>query len=362
MEELKQPHSYLVTGGCGLQGSSIVEALLPFLHTVPGTSITVISRNPHTNLFPGVAYEACDVNSSTSVEEIMARIRPNVVFHCAGIMTVARGALSDEVVRRINVGGTRVMLDAARRCGTVRAFVFTSSSSVVQRGGIVDQNGLDETASTVVTADGIDIYPTTKAEAERLVLAADDAYNGFRTAALRPAAIYGERDNDLTPALVGPSSSRESRAKIQVGNGKNLFSFTYVGNSTKAHLLAADRLLSANPAVVGPVAGEAFFVSNGDPVPFWIFRRTAMRAAGVKIREEDVRKIPLAVAFLAAWVLEWAAWFRGSQPTLTRMLVRFSTLNRWFRVDKAKKVLGYEPEVAWDEGIQRAVRDRKSVV
>lgn len=88
-------------------------------------------------------------------------------------------------MRRTNVDGTRLLLEASKRFG-VRAFVFTSSAGVAQKydGGFRDLINCDETAPTVEEEDGGMLYPRTKAAAERLVLAADDPAS-VRTVSLR---------------------------------------------------------------------------------------------------------------------------------------------------------------------------------
>ncbi|KAH8909220.1 sterol-4-alpha-carboxylate 3-dehydrogenase [Coniochaeta sp. PMI_546] len=340
--------THLVTGGCGLQGAHIV---LKLREAFPRSSIVVMSRNPTVNTFSGVQYLAGDITSPSDINRVFTAVRPTVVIHCAGAMTVSRAAVPEDVVRKINVDGTRLILDASKRFG-VKAFVFTSSASVAQKydGGFRDLINCDETAPTVEEEDGGLIYPRTKAAAERLVLAADDPA-AMRTVSLRPAAIYGEYDSDLIPGFI--ASLRGGRAGQQIGDGKNLFSITYGGNSADAHLLAAARLLEPDPA---GVAGEAFFVTNDTPVPFWDFARAVFRAAGDTTPREKVRVVNPSVAFCIAWVSEWIAWFTGSKPMLATAMVKYCTMNRWYNISKAKERLGYRPKVDWEEGVRRGVK------
>lgn len=155
---------YLVTGGCGLQGSHIVEKLLARYPIAP--VVAVMARKPTTNLFSGVSYRAGDISSASDIARVFDAVRPTVVFHCAAAMTIGRGATAagvptDDDVRRINVGGTRLLLDASRERG-VKAFVFTSSAGVVQRFGFKDIVNADESLETVRESDGAAIYPKTK--------------------------------------------------------------------------------------------------------------------------------------------------------------------------------------------------------
>ena len=130
-------------------------------------------------------------------------------------------------------------------------------------------------------------------------------------------------------------------------------SVTYAGNSADAHLLAAARLLGPDSA---GVAGEAFFITNDAPVPFWDFGRAIQRAAGITTAPDQIRVVNPAVAYCIAWVLEWAAWFTGSKPMLARAMVKYLTMNRWYNISKAKERLGYRPKVDWEEGVRRGVK------
>lgn len=340
--------SFLVTGGCGLQGSHIVEKLLA---AYPTCRVTVMARNPTMNTFPGVTYLKGDITSSSDIDHVFNAVRPTVVFHCAGTMTVGRKHVPEDVVRAINIEGTRKLLDASKRSG-VKAFVFTSSATVVQKyeKGFRDLKNCDETAPTVQEEDGGMIYALTKAEAERIVIAADDPAS-LRTVALRSAAIYGERDSDIIPNMM--AAYRAGRHRLQIGDNTNLLDYTYAGNAADAHLLAATHLLRPHPT---GVAGEAFFITNGAPTLFWDFVRTVFRAAGDRTQPDQIRVVSRGVALSLAWVLESVAWFTGSKPVLSTDIVKYATMHRWYNINKARKRLGYEPRVDWEEGIRRSVK------
>ena len=111
--------------------------------------------------------------------------------------------------------------------------MFTSSPSVVFGGH--DIAGGDE--SLPYPRRYLAHYPRTKAEAERLVLAANGP--DLATVALRPHLVWGPGDNHLIPRLL--ARARSGRLRI-VGDGTNRVDVTYVDNAAAAHLLAADRL------------------------------------------------------------------------------------------------------------------------
>src|SRR5262249_7893742 len=155
-----------------------------------------------------------------------------------------------------NVVGTQHVIAACRKLGVPR-LVFTSSPSVVTTGH--DIEGGDE--SLPYPARYLADYPRTKAEAERLVLAANDA--NFATVSLRPHLIWGPGDNHLIPRLIARARVGQLR---RIGNGTNKTDVTYIDNAAAAHLLAADRLTPQSP-----IAGRAYFISQGEPVSVWPF-------------------------------------------------------------------------------------------
>ena len=158
--------SYLVTGGCGLQGSHIVDKLRI---AYPDAAVAVLSRNPATQ-FEGVRYLKGDVASAADVSRVLAETRPSVVFHCAAALTVGRAPISDADVRRANVEGTRVLLAEAARAGCVRAFVNCGSASVVQVDTFADIVGGDEKMPILDEGAGGMIYPLTKVGVQYLHL------------------------------------------------------------------------------------------------------------------------------------------------------------------------------------------------
>jgi sterol-4alpha-carboxylate 3-dehydrogenase (decarboxylating) len=70
----------IVTGGCGLLGFHIVEALL---NDSEAGCITVVSRNPKINIFDGVQYVAGDIANESFVRKLFDDMKPQVVFHTA---------------------------------------------------------------------------------------------------------------------------------------------------------------------------------------------------------------------------------------------------------------------------------------
>lgn len=102
------------------------------------------------------------------------------------------------------------------------------------------------------------------------------------------------------------------------------------------------------------IEGEVFFVTNGQPIPFWDFPRSLWKNVGFKLDEKKVWKIPTAIGLPLAAVLENAGWVFGKKTDLTRYKVTYSTAIRYYNIEKARRVLGYEPLVGLDEGVKRS--------
>jgi sterol-4alpha-carboxylate 3-dehydrogenase (decarboxylating) len=109
------------------------------------------------------------------------------------------------------------------------------------------------------------------------------------------------------------------------------------------------------------VAGQAFFITNGEPIYFWDFPRAVWNLLDAMLESSTSRKsrgliiLPKAVGLLAATGAEWVGWLIGKEPTFTRFKVAYSCATRWHNIEKARRVLGYEPEVGLGEGVRRMV-------
>jgi nucleoside-diphosphate-sugar epimerase len=256
-----------------------------------------------------------------------------VVFHVAA----KPGIWGDyEGYHRPNVSGTQNVIAACRRHG-VRRLVYTSSPSVVFDGR--DMEGVDESAPYPARFDAH--YPRTKALAEQLVRAANDAQLG--TVSLRPHLIWGPGDNHLLPRLAARARAGQL---ARIGSRPNLVDTVYVDNAADAHLLAADRLSPGSP-----VAGRVYFISQGEPVPMWEMVNRLLHAAGAPA---VTRAIPAWLAMALAWGFENAHRLTNNprEPRLTRFVVRELSTAHWFDISAARRDLGFSPAISIAEGLE----------
>jgi nucleoside-diphosphate-sugar epimerase len=263
----------------------------------------------------------------------------DVVFHTAafpGIWGPKQEFFS------INVKGTENIINACRY-NLIPKLVFTSSPSVV-----FGHSSLEGANESVPYPDKyLCEYPSTKAQAERLVLQANDST--LCTLAIRPHLIWGPGDPHLVPRILKKANNNRL---MMVGEGRNQVDMIYIDNAVSAHLKAA---LAPNKNV----AGKAYFVSDDDPVVLWKWINTFLNRMGLsKVK----RKISYDNAMRLGALLEGIyGFFRlKSEPPMTRFLASQLATSHYFDISKAKKDFDYQPLVSQEEGINRLISSLKS--
>ena len=318
----------LVTGGGGFLGSAIVRRL----HQ-RGDQVSSLSRGHYTELTAlGVTQHQGDIADTIAVSRAAAGC--DIVFHVAAKAGVG-GRYADYY--RANVTGTANVLSACRHHGIPR-LVYTSSPSVVFDGR--DMAGVHE--SVPYPAHYEAAYPQTKAIAEKMVMRANG--NALATVSLRPHLIWGPGDNHLIPRIL--ARARAGRLR-RIGTEAKLIDSVYIDNAADAHLLAADRLPPGSP-----IAGKAYFITQGEPVPLWDLVNRILACAGLG---PVTRSLPAGLAYGVGWLLEmaYAVLHPSGEPPLTRFVARELATAHWFDIRAARRDLGYEPKVSLDEGLRR---------
>lgn len=325
----------LVTGGGGFLGLYITEQLV-----ARGDRVRVLCRGHYPRLEElKVNTIRGDVRDAAIVSQACEGV--DVVFHTAAVPGIWGPW---EHYHGVNTIGTQNVL-AGCVAGRVRKLIYTSSPSVIYDG--LDHHGIDE--SHPYPASYLCHYPQSKAIAERAVLAAN-GQNGLATAALRPHLIWGPRDNHLIPRLIARARSGRLR---RVGNGENLISMSYVENAAAAHLQAADRLEPGSP-----VAGQAYFINEPEPVKLWHWVNEILALAG----EPPLRKrisANLAYGIGAACEAAYSTFRVQSEPPMTRFLALQLSGSHYYSVAKAQRDFGFAPIVNVQEGMRRMAADWK---
>ncbi|MCJ1434437.1 hypothetical protein MMC27_003805 [Xylographa pallens] len=359
----------LVIGGCGFLGYHLISALRTDT-SITYSSIHVLSRDPRNNRHPNVTYHSGDIEDATCLPPIFSQVAPRIIFHCASPATYHPGATASFFHRAI-VTGTKNVLAAAAAEPSVLALIYTSSISVVVGSTVVLAKEAD--AAVLTTASRANNYSKAKAVADALVLGANNplrtpppsstghgpSYSGsLRTLVLRPTAMYGERDQVLIAGLL--ASFRAGETRYQLGDNSNLFDWLYVGNAAQAHVLAAKALSAGASDPNAPkVDGEAFFITDDSPLPFWDFVRMVWRAMGDTMPKEKLIVVPVWLALVLAHCTEWAVWAASlgkKRPELLNVQrVEYSCFEHTYCVEKAKVLLGYKPEASVEQGVRTGV-------
>ncbi|MXZ13759.1 MAG: NAD-dependent epimerase/dehydratase family protein [Candidatus Dadabacteria bacterium] len=320
----------LVTGGCGFIGGAIVHALAD-----EGRDVRVVSPLCH-SFRSDVRFLNVDIRDLSAL--VRACQGCETVIHCASVVQT-RNTARDEMWS-VNYGGTVNVIEACRRAG-VRKLVHISSASVVFEGRDIEAG--DETLPYAEVS--MSAYVDSKIEAERRVL--EFATEGVtRACALRPHLVFGPGDQRFLPNILKRADGAGIR---EVGRREKLSDFVYIDNVVDA-VLTAERALDSN----GLVSGQAYFVTNAEPVPFFEFIERLLMASGYgPIR----RRIPYWVAYAGAGIVEGfhAVIRRGLVPEdgLSRFAVRYLNTHHYFRIDKARRDLHWQPRVSLAEGIAR---------
>ena len=318
----------LVTGGGGFLGGVIVRMLCE-----RGDQVVSISRSSYPALNRlGVEQLQGDLADLQAV--LKAAAGCDIIFHVA-----AKAGIwgSYESFYEANLIGTENVLEACRVHGIAK-LVYTSSPSVVFDGN--DVEGGDESLPYPDHYEAF--YPQTKALAEQRVLAANGPQ--LATVSLRPHLIWGPGDNHLVPRIIAKGKSGRLR---RIGNRPCLVDTVYVDNAAKAHLQAAERLEPGSP-----VAGNAYFISNGEPLPLWEMVNRILAAGGVAPVSKSIS--PEAAYAVGVICEKLWGWFRlAGEPPMTRFVAKELATAHWFDISAACRDFGYQPEITIDEGLQQ---------
>jgi nucleoside-diphosphate-sugar epimerase len=317
----------LVTGGAGFLGRHVAEELLR-----EGWRVRALVRRDDGKLTDaGAELVLGDLLQPNVLREACAGC--DAVFHVAGL-TGLWGPWKH--FQQANVQGTQNVIEACRAAG-VRRLVFTSSPSVTFSGG--DQCGIDESAP--YPAKWLGNYSRSKALAEQHVLTASG--DGLATCALRPHLVWGPGDRRLIPRIVAHGRAGKLR---RVGDGTNLVDVTYVENAALAHRLAGEALRPGSP-----LAGKAYFVSQGQPVNCWEWINQVLSLAGVPAVSHGISAS--AARRLGAALEGLHRVLPLGEPRMTRFLAAQLSTSHYFDISAARRDFGYAPRVSMEEGMRR---------
>jgi 2-alkyl-3-oxoalkanoate reductase len=319
----------LVTGAAGFLGRYIVEKL-----SARGDRVRAMVRRPVTELTAlGAETVIADLRDRSATAAACRGV--DCVFHAGGLSGIG---LAWKPFYEVNYLGAESVIEGCVKEGVSR-LVYTSSPCVVFDGA--DQCKIDESAP--YSSRPLCPYARSKTLAERAVLSSNGR-QGLLTCALRPHLIFGPRDYSLFPKII--SRARSGRL-YRVGDGTNQVDVTYVENAADAHLQAADALTPGSP-----VAGRAYFISQGEPVNCWQWINRLLGLAGVPPVNKSL-SLRTAWRLGAGFEAVYKLFRLQGEPVMTRFLACQLAHSHYFDLSRAKADFGYRPAVSTEEGLGR---------
>lgn len=302
---------YLVTGAAGFIGSHIVETLIARGDQVRGLDNFATG---HRHNFDGFAHDFEFIEGDIRNADVCAKACDGVdfVLHQAALGSVPRSIEDPLTSHEVNTTGTLNMLIAARDAGA-KGFVFAASSSAYG-----DTPTLPKHED--MPPRPMSPYAVNKATCEQYCKVFADLY-GLNTVALRYFNIFGPRQDPNGPyAAVIPrfiQILQSGETPTIHGDGGQTRDFTYVANAVSANLLACENAERARGQVMNVACGER--ISLNDLYDIIADRMGIDRRPNYgPPRAGDVR---------------------DSLADITR----------------ARTLLGYEPKVTYQEGLQHTV-------
>lgn len=313
----------LVTGGTGFTGKALVRRLLDEGHEVVALDYQEGLKTEELRQW-GAKVVIGTVTDRAVVRQVMEGIE--IVHHLAAAFREMD--VPNTYYDEVNVEGTRIVLEEAYQ-QKVKKFIYCSTCGV--HGNIDNPPGGED--SPIQPAD---YYQRTKYEAEPIVQ--EYFRKGMKTVILRPAAIYGPGD----PERFFMIFKRVARGMFPMfGNGRTYYHPLYIDNLIDAFILAMEEGKGDGQAYL--IADEEFFEIEE------LVKRTA-RALGVTVR---IPHFPVMPVVIAGHLCEKLCKPFHITPIIFPRRVDWYRQNRAFKIDKAKRDLGYNPRVGLDEGLRR---------
>lgn len=315
----------LVTGGTGFTGKALVKRLLDLGHQVVAMDNKEGLKTQELRSW-GAQVVIGTVTDRECVKKCMQGV--DLVQHLAAAfreMTVPEQYYWD-----VNVGGTKIMLEEAVAAGTVKKFIYCSTCGV--HGNVENPPGGED--APIKPAD---YYQQTKFEAEPIVT--DYFKQGkLKTVIIRPAAIYGPGDPERFFLIY----KRVASGTFPIfGSGKTLYHPAYIDNLVDSFVLAMEP---------GRGDGKAYLIADEEYVQIEDLVTRIGKAMGIAVK---MPHYPIWPVIIAGHVVEACCKPFKINPPLHPRRVDWFRQNRAFKIDAAKRDLGYNPKVGLDEGLKR---------
>lgn len=317
----------LVTGGGGFLGGHLVDLLVE-----RGDDVRVLAA-PEEDVSrlsaAGVDVFRGDLRDRSSLAAAVEGAER--VLHCAA-RTGPWGKMAD--YNEVNVAGVQALLEAAL---TARVKRFVHVSSIAVNG--TDVRGTADEAAPLI--GGPDPYSATKAEGER-VIQRMISRGGAPVTIVRPGLVYGPRDVNAFARFAG--LIEQGRMPI-IGSGHNHIPLIYVGDVARGILAAAE----------GPSSlGRAYLLVSERPVTQLEYLTAIATELGVAAPRIHV-PYHAALALAAGAEALGHLFGRGQPPPVMRFGIRQIGGENRFVGDRARRELGFSPQVSLVDGVRQSV-------
>ena len=312
----------VVTGANGTVGSNLVRELLRNGYSVLG----LVRQGADRSLLKDLDPELAGVDYSDLLQLSALCKDASCVFHLAA--RVSEVGPYDEFLAA-NVEMTKLVARAALAAGVPR-LVYVSSALVY---GSRSRRNLCETD----TCEDVKLpYSRTKRLAEQYLL----PLQGIEVVIVRGGDVFGPRDRVATPTFL---AAAETGFFPTIGSGDTTLCYTYIDNLTRGIRLAAER----------GRAGEVYNISDGIELTLKEYLKVVAETMGKKVR---LVRLPYFIGYPAAVLSEaFGRWFRVA-PRLTRYRVQRAARDCHMSIEKAKRELGYEPDLNLAEQVRAQVQ------
>jgi ornithine--oxo-acid transaminase len=321
----------LITGASGFIGGHLAEQLVrqgvPVRCLVRSTSDTSLLEELD------VEIEVADLESQASVARAMDGCR--YVFHCGAL--VSDWATAGEIAR-VNVAGTRNVLDAAVAASVKRLIHFSTTD-------VYGYPGLPAVEESHSATGFSNWYSQTKRSAEAEVRQIERSA-ALEVVILRPATVYGPRSTEVVGEI---ARAIRGGNMLLIDRGRAVAGLCYVGNLVDAALLALRH--DAAP-------GHAFNVTDGLAITWQEFTSGLAEGLGCPPARWSM---PYWMANSIGFSLEHGYRFLRrtvrltTPPLLSRQAVHVMGRDQDFSNRKARELLGWEPRVDYESGLARTL-------
>ena len=311
----------LVTGATGFTGSYLASALVQEGHCVRALARRTSNITYLRNL--GVEIHYGDLRDNESIRNATRGVE--VIYHVAAIYRQA--GIPNHMYWSVNVEGTRNLLSSAVQQGIER-FVYCSTVGVH---GHISNPPADETAPF---SPG-DEYQRTKLEAENEALSFHRKY-GLAVVVARPTGIYGPGDLRLLKLF----RAIQRKRFWMLGSGSTLYHLTFVTDVVSGLLLCGNKTNAV---------GQTYILGGNQYLTLTELANLIADKLDVPYKQ---RHLPVLPFYIAGWICEKICIPLRIEPPIYRRRVDFFTKDRAFNICKAKKDLGYQPQVNLPRGIQ----------